>query len=418
MSNSGGFAVTRSHGGDRFYNPPAMRRQRQATVVQQQQPPPPRLQVQRQQQQKKGAKPEAATPEVGNRTESDDSATALAKPPSVCSSSPELPKDVTNLDRLMESVTPFVQAQKPSEASVRKQRPRESNANSFFCLEDLWESFREWSVYGVGVPLVLNKKDHIVQYYVPFLSGIQLYIDPLKPLSRLRSSGESDVESLRKSGCVGNGHCDIDKKSKTAVGKWSQENQLNSNSLQPNGISTRDKSADETESSKPAGSLLFEYLEQEQPYNRRPLIDKIMDLASQYPELKKCRSSDLMPSSWMSVAWYPIYRIPIGHTLRDLDASFLTFYPLSTQCRGPVQPQFHGANGRSINSMSHAALKISLPVFGLASYKLKGSLVSPSGPHESEQENSLLLAADHWLRDLKVFLPDYQFFLSHYSQGR
>lgn len=85
---------------------------------------------------------------------------------------------------------------------------------------------------------------------------------------------------------------------------------------------------------------------------------------------------------------------------------------------GSVQPQFHGANGRSVHGMIHAASKISLPAFGLASYKLKGSLVSPCGPRESEQENSLLLAADDWLRSLKVFLPDYQFFLSHYSQWR
>lgn len=85
---------------------------------------------------------------------------------------------------------------------------------------------------------------------------------------------------------------------------------------------------------------------------------------------------------------------------------------------GSVQPQFYGASGRSVHGMIHAATKISLPVFGLASYKLNGSLVSPCGPHESEQESSLLLAADGWLRSLKVFLPDYQFFLSHYSQWR
>nr|GMD60915.1 myb-like protein P [Ipomoea batatas] len=90
-------------------------------------------------------------------------------------------------------------------------------------------------------------------------------------------------------------------------------------------------SGDEGENGKSNGQLLFEYLEQEQPHHRRPLADKIAILASQFPELKKCRSCDLMPSSWISVAWYPIYRIPIGHTLRDLDASFLTFHPLSTQ---------------------------------------------------------------------------------------
>lgn len=42
-------------------------------------------------------------------------------------------------------------------------------------LGDLWEAFKEWSAYGAGVPLLLNNTDGVVQYYVPYLSGIQLY---------------------------------------------------------------------------------------------------------------------------------------------------------------------------------------------------------------------------------------------------
>lgn len=62
----------------------------------------------------------------------------------------------------------------------------EVESRAFFYLEDLWESFSEWSVYGAGVPLLLNGRDQIEQYYVPFLSGIQLYKDPSGPSSRLR----------------------------------------------------------------------------------------------------------------------------------------------------------------------------------------------------------------------------------------
>jgi hypothetical protein len=45
-------------------------------------------------------------------------------------------------------------------------------------LNDLWETFKEWSAYGAGVPLVLDEGDSVVQYYVPYLSGIQLYGEP------------------------------------------------------------------------------------------------------------------------------------------------------------------------------------------------------------------------------------------------
>lgn len=85
---------------------------------------------------------------------------------------------------------------------------------------------------------------------------------------------------------------------------------------------------------------------------------------------------------------------------------------------GTVTPQHYGARDGKVCSMVDAASKISLPAFGLASYKLKGSLLSPCGQHESEQENTLLQVADSWLGKLQVILPDYQFFLSHYSQRR
>ena len=46
---------------------------------------------------------------------------------------------------------------------------------SYFSLNDLWESFKEWSAYGAGVPLLLDQSESVVQYYVPYLSAIQLY---------------------------------------------------------------------------------------------------------------------------------------------------------------------------------------------------------------------------------------------------
>ena len=64
------------------------------------------------------------------------------------------------------------------QTSVQAWRNRNVEFHPYFILNDLWESFREWSVYGAGIPLVLNGIDSVSQYYVPFLSAIQLYVDP------------------------------------------------------------------------------------------------------------------------------------------------------------------------------------------------------------------------------------------------
>ena len=145
----------------------------------------------------------------------------------------------------------------------------------------------------------------------------------------------------------------------------------------------------------------------------------------------------------------------MGQTLRDLDASFLTFHSLSTRSRSLSlslslslsqaqthnlsklcavfvvhnhfviivagkggQAQLHGLSGRKVYGGVDSLPKISLPVFGLASYKLKGSILTPSGNHEFQQASHLLQDAGNWLKRLQVDLPDYQFFLSHYSQWR
>ena len=56
----------------------------------------------------------------------------------------------------------------------------------YFVLGDLWESFKEWSAYGAGVPFVLDYSDGVVLYYVPYLSAIQIYGDPSKGSTKSR----------------------------------------------------------------------------------------------------------------------------------------------------------------------------------------------------------------------------------------
>lgn len=104
MSNSGGFALTRTHGSDRFYNPPAVRRHQQLLLQQQQQ-------RQLRKTVKSENRVESGEPET--RTDSDES--TLSRPSSACSSSSPRQADLTNLDRVMESVTPSVPAQLFSE---------------------------------------------------------------------------------------------------------------------------------------------------------------------------------------------------------------------------------------------------------------------------------------------------------------
>ncbi|XP_057961685.1 uncharacterized protein LOC131153418 [Malania oleifera] len=322
---------------------------------------------------------------------------------------------LSNLERFLEAIRPSVPAQYLSKTTMRGWKTCDVEYQPYFVLGDLWESFKEWSAYGAGVPLVLNGSDCVVQYYVPYLSGIQIYGDSIEASVKSRRLAEdSDGDYFRDSSSDGSSDCEPERFNCSSE-QWNCGHIAGEIPIRLDRMSLRDQhtilredfSSDDGESGNSQGCLLFEYLEQDPPYSREPLADKIFDLACRFPELKTLRSCDLLSSSWISVAWYPIYRIPTGPTLRDLDACFLTFHYLHAPMRGAQNAQ---APVVTCPSEMDGVPKISLPVFGLASYKFKGSLWTPNGGHERQLSNSLLQEAENWLRSHQVNHPDFLFF--------
>ncbi|XP_022971786.1 uncharacterized protein LOC111470464 [Cucurbita maxima] len=351
---------------------------------------------------------------VTRETESGDACDELPKSISMSAFEPVV-SSLSNLQRFLQSIAPSVPAQYLSKTTVKGWRTCDGEFQPYFVLGDLWESFKEWSAYGAGVPLVLNDSDSVIQYYVPYLSGIQIYGESLKSSAKLRQPGEDSDSDFRDSSSDGSSDSEAERALKYMEKQLNHHNLSSELSRRMDRISLRDQliglqedcSSDEAESPNPQGQLLFEHLERDLPYSREPLADKISDLAFQFPELRTLRSCDLLPSSWFSVAWYPIYRIPTGPTLKDLDACFLTFHYLSTPMGG----------GRSVQgpvltypSEIDGIPKMSLPVFGLASYKFRGSLWTPNGRYEWQLAKSLLQDAEDWLRQRQVNHPDFLFF--------
>ena len=251
-----------------------------------------------------------------------------------------------------------------------------------FALSELWDAFTEPSAFGAEVPLRLQDGQPCVsQYYVPFLSGMQLFV---------RGDGEDgeDGEDGARRRRVGTG--------------------------------TR---------------LIYEFFEKASPYSRAPfreIIDLILD---ERAELRTMTSADLAPSSWMSVAWYPIYRIPQGTMLHDVQGCFLTYHALyaGELCDGdiacPLPPEMTmlsedllalraarakerasasddaGAGGGS-TAAPHAHI---LRPFGLSMYKMQGD-VWAANDDVTDWMNKLMDGAYTWLRMRKTVHPDYEFF--------
>ncbi|CAM0149395.1 unnamed protein product [Urochloa decumbens] len=266
----------------------------------------------------------------------------------------------------------------------------------FFTLGDLWDAFRECSAYGTAVPIVPNGcSDGVVQYYVPYLSAIQLYGGFRRHVGPSRTGAEESDS-------------DLEHETTSSTNAFSAHETSESSS-------GSEASSDEGESGSCHEQLLFEFLESESPYQREPLADKICSLAKRFPELHTLRSCDLSPASWISVAWYPIYRIPTVPTQRDLDACFLTYHSLSTQFAGAST---HGPKPTATATACAAPVTaMCLPTFAMASYKLKSAAWTP-GWRDRQLVASLAQAADAWLRLLRVDHPDHRFFAARRAPSR
>lgn len=329
---------------------------------------------------------------------------------------------VSNLIRFLEHTTPRVSYSQTRVRSVPMKGCGASDGVPFFSLRDLWDTFDEWSAYGAGVPILFKGKETVMQYYVPYLSAIQLYTSSSNDfVSRNMGLGDdSDGSETDYRGSNWESSSDGE----------TEQVYNNDSSLELNGkfgLQCRHgswKSRDIQDRKVGNESLLYEYFEATAPSFRVPLYDKVCELARQYLGLKMLCSSDLSRSSWLSVAWYPIYRIPTGPTLRDLAACFLTYHSLST-CPIEGYRSFPGmaSLGQLLSSSTNKiplyvsnTNKIVLHPFGLASHKFRGAVWTSVAATDRHHATSLQRSADLWLKQLHVHHPDFQYFMSQRPQ--
>ncbi|PKA46430.1 hypothetical protein AXF42_Ash012562 [Apostasia shenzhenica] len=304
----------------------------------------------------------------------------------------------SNLQCFLDSTTPSVMSHSLLKTSIRDLNnlwePTGQSVVEYFNLADLWSLYHEWSAYGAGVPILFPGGETVLQYYVPYLSAIQIYTT--KPLAELRAVGEdSESDSLSDDSEIERMSRSWDATSEDSA--FDQDHSLLMNRL---------------------GSLYFHYVERCPPWGRIPLMDKVTTLSQSFPGLMSFKSTDLSPASWMSIAWYPIYHIPARRNAKDLSSSFLTFHTISSSfqenltlgsdeniCCSPVK-NFGKRSKDTSNS-------ISLPPFGLATYKMHGNLWINSDTGDHAKITNLYSSANSWLKQLRVHHHDFNFFITH-----
>lgn len=306
----------------------------------------------------------------------------------------------SNLDCFLHCTTPVVPSEFLSKSEMRNLNkvwhPRERDSVEFFRLADLWNCYDEWSAYGAGVPIHLHSSgETLVQYYVPYLSALQILTSTPPHSFSLREETDSRDGETRDSYSES---CSDECESEKLSSKW-------------DGSSSEDGSEQENlwQLSDKLGYLYCQYFESSTPYGRVPLMEKIQDLARRYPGLMSLKSVDLSPASWMAVSWYPIYHIPMGPNIKDLNTSFLTYHTLSSSFQ--EMDDEDEIEGDDMWGKRKEGEGIPLHPFGLATYKMQGNLwVSGRDGQDQERIASFQGVADSWLKQLRVQHHDFNYF--------
>ncbi|XP_037449150.1 uncharacterized protein LOC119318668 isoform X2 [Triticum dicoccoides] len=311
-------------------------------------------------------------------------------------------KSSSNLEAFLQAATPLLpwrsstmERFQGAPSSVWQQPDgKNKDAVEYFALSDLWEHYAESSAYGLAVP-VRDAGDRSVvttMHFVPYLSAVQLYT-ATKPTSHTlgatsRSTG-SETDSWSDDS-VG------DRFASSGSSSWDAASEEDDSSC------TYDGNGSAGVSTKQSGYLNFQYREWDSPYERVPLAHKVAELAQDYPCLMSLSSAELSPSSWMSVAWYPIYHIPAHVNLKGTSACFLTYHSISSVFQDNIHSGLVHDEGEIV----------ALSPFGLATYRMQGDLWKRSGSSDHRRLSELHWAAASWLKQVGAHHPDFTFFKS------
>ncbi|TKY51997.1 Transducin/WD40 repeat superfamily protein [Spatholobus suberectus] len=331
--------------------------------------------------------------------------------PLVCSGKP-----LSNLERFLLCVTPDVPSRTLQSCSSDlncQWLPHGKDTIEYFTLKELWDCYYEWSAYGAGVPLMLESGDTLTQYYVPYLSAIQIYSSKSVAASRIRREDNEGVEFECDSWSEDSGSDNLSRSLSNNSSKAWDVDSLDSSSDQAGSWQTKDM----------FDFLYLQYTETSPPCKRVPFAEKITELARNHPALMTFKSVDISPTSWMAVAWYPIYAVPCHKNKKDLAASFLTYHTLSSfqDCASEYDGIDTGKNISSLagwRSIIGEKCKkkesgcISLFPFGLATYKMRKNIWSNTSSN-NQGLFGLYNAADLWLKQHNVHHHDFNFFTLH-----
>eukprot|EP00742_Colponemidia_sp_Colp-10_P005626 GILJ01006014.1.p1 GENE.GILJ01006014.1~~GILJ01006014.1.p1 ORF type:complete len:972 (-),score=126.57 GILJ01006014.1:378-3293(-) len=216
------------------------------------------------------------------------------------------PAPWTNIERMLMSTTPVVTLAHQPRAGTFSSVDDLKSRHLCFTVQDLWDSLREASAFGLTVPLIADLPSNNTSSQTRYRPKAYSRSSPNGTITGVYAPTLSACQMFRKEchhtdRCV-HSHCACD-------------------------YPDMDLSA----------SLVYQFFEEEPPHVRPSMSERIKGMNSANSSISQMRLCEIAPNSWFALLWSPVYRIPNG----GLDGSFLVYYrfvpDLNTTCQHTQQ---------------------------------------------------------------------------------
>jgi len=297
--------------------------------------------------------------------------------------------------------------QSSSRTHISRSPSMKQGGDASIMLGDLWEAYREWSAFGLAVPLTLMDGSECEQCFIPYLSSLHIYEGrhctrrmSITPSDNSEMDDEEMSDSCSMTSCSNSANGSDDA---TPPQDWSSKGEV----LVPR----------------------FQYAETAQPGARIPLYEKLRQLQLESPvDIFNLRTDDIHSMSWMAIAWYPICMIP-ANSLKA-STSFLTFHSLHVGDKSANLPVFFrkdlAPEGPPLSPRAAQGLHnnvsawkeehcgcgdvVAMRCFGCTSYKMASAVWLGKYGEGRDLSIQLHSATSFWLKRVKAKQHDHAFF--------
>lgn len=163
--------------------------------------------------------------------------------------------------------------------------------------------------------------------------------------------------------------------------------------------------------------VVFEFYETLTPDLRYPLIDKIEELAREYPPLLEGNTNQFSRKSWYAIAWYPI--LCHNETMSWLKGQMITYHHFEPNTKLVNHEHLERTKSidEALSSLPNSESKMYYaPLIGFLPYKVRNDTWFGEDDEYMQAPLYLVRACKNMMYEMQIQHPDFQHVIQNFRE--